>query len=85
MANVREIEIVNFKGIDRMSETFDLMPKYISGNNGYGKTSFLEAIRYALTGKAPTREAILREGTDCGYVSIVFDDSDSTVVRRDFY
>lgn len=85
MANVREIEIVNFKGIDRMSETFDLMPKYISGNNGYGKTSFLEAIRYALTGKTPTREPILREGTDCGYVSIVFDDSDSTVVRRDFY
>lgn len=85
MANVKCIEIKNFKGIGEMSESFDLMPKYIGGGNGYGKTSFLEAIRYALTGKTPTREEILRRGTDCGFVKIIFDDPDRTEICREFY
>lgn len=85
MANIASIEIENFKGISKLNESFDAMPKYITGNNGFGKTSFLEAIRYALTGKTPTREDILRHGVKSGYVLVSFDDVDCTTVCRSFF
>lgn len=85
MANISNIQIENFKGITKLYESFESTPKYITGNNGAGKTSFLEAIRYALTGKTPTREDILRRGTLSGFVSLEFDDVDRTTVCRSFY
>ena len=85
MPNIKKIEIKNFKGISNATEYFGDMPKYVSGKNGEGKTSFLEAIRYALTGKTPTREEILRKGSSYGYVCITFDDADETSIAREFY
>ena len=85
MANIKNIEIYNFKGIVKKTEDFDTLPKFIGGENGKGKTSFLEALRYALTGKAPSREDFLRQGEAYGYVCITFDDPEETAVAREFY
>lgn len=82
---IKSIEISNFKGISHLEETFDYKPKYIGGHNGKGKTSFLEALRYALTGKTPTREEILAYGQEGGFVRIVFDNADRTEITREFY
>ena len=51
--------------------------------NGSGKTSFLEALRYGLTGKMP--KDILYHGADEGFVTILFNDPDNTTVTRYFY
>ena len=85
LATIKKIKIVNFKGIKERIEEFDFMPKIISGENGFGKTSFLEAIRYALIGKTPTREDILRYGTAEGSVTITFNDADETEICRMFF
>ena len=85
MANIKSLEILNFKGISKKTEDFDTLPKFIGGENGKGKTSFLEALRYALTGKSPSREDFLRKGEAYGYVCITFDDPEETAIAREFY
>lgn len=85
MGIIKYVTIMNFKGIDvktvylSCSET-----NYMLGDkNGTGKTSFLEAIRFALTGKKPKN--MLKEGTSEGYVCIVFNDPNETSIHREFY
>ncbi len=85
MSIPKKIEIQNFKGIFEAQEEFSDMPKFIGGENGKGKTSLLEAIRYGLTGKTPSREDILTEGQDSGYVLITFNDPDETCIVREFF
>lgn len=62
---IGKITINNFKGIDNKEFTPDKINLFI-GKNGAGKTSYMEAVRYALTGEAP--ENILRTGKTLGSV-----------------
>jgi len=48
------ITIKNFKGIEDMTHRFDKKVTVLSGPVGAGKTSFMQAFRYGLTGEAPT-------------------------------
>jgi DNA repair exonuclease SbcCD ATPase subunit len=69
----------NFKSIEK----FDFALRKVNvftGPNGAGKTTVLHALRYAITGKAPTD--IKRNGTSSGYVSA--DITDVGVVKRTF-
>ena len=81
--SVKTIEIKNFKGIKEKSiSTEDKSIFYLFGKNGSGKTSFIHAVGYGLTGKCPGKP--LRDGENEGYVSIQFNDAESTTVCRYF-
>ena len=68
---IKSIEITNFKGIEHMS----YIPKHktcaLIAPNGTGKTSFLEALRFGLTGDAPNK--CIRDHTSEMSVSISMD------------
>lgn len=85
MGLINDIRIVNFKGIDVHTAYLSRVgTNYIlGGKNGTGKTSFLEAIRFALTGKKPKN--MLKEGTGEGCVYIDFNDPNETSISREFY
>ncbi len=83
--SVRAIEIKNFKGIkeikiDKIDSGKSVF--YLYGKNGTGKTSFIHAVGYGLTGKCPGKP--LRNGTEEGYVKVVFSDAENTEVCRYF-
>lgn len=48
------ITIKNFKGIEDMTHRFNNKVTVLSGHVGAGKTSFMQAFRYGLTGETPT-------------------------------
>lgn len=83
MGKICKIVIENFKGIKFNTLTPKEEPTWLFDKNGSGKTSFLEALRYGLTGKMP--KDILYHGTKEGFVSIFFNDPDNTIVTRFFY
>lgn len=63
---INKLSVNNFRGI----ETLEIVPKKVNvfvGKNGTGKSSFLAALRYVLTGNAP--EELLRNGAEKGFVS----------------
>lgn len=70
---INKLTISNFKGIAGTVEF--TMPKIaaIVGKNGIGKTSTIEAIKFALTGDEPEGE-IIHHGTEAAYVTIELDD-----------
>lgn len=80
---IQKIVIENFKGIQFTTFIPKEEPIWLFDKNGSGKTSFLEALRYGLTGKMP--KDILYHGADEGFVTILFNDPDNTTVTRYFY
>lgn len=80
---IQKIVIENFKGIKFTTFMSKEEPTWLFDKNGSGKTSFLEALRYGLTGKMP--KDILYHGADEGFVTILFNDPDNTTVTRYFY
>lgn len=80
---IQKIVIENFKGIEFTTFIPKEEPIWLFDKNGSGKTSFLEALRYGLTGKMP--KDILYHGADEGFVTILFNDPDNTTVTRYFY
>ena len=80
---IQKIVIENFKGIEFTTFIPKEEPIRLFDKNGSGKTSFLEALRYGLTGKMP--KDILYHGADEGFVTILFNDPDNTTVTRYFY
>lgn len=80
---IQKIVIENFKGIKFTTFMPKEEPTWLFDKNGSGKTSFLEALRYGLTGKMP--KDILYHGADEGFVTILFNDPDNTTVTRYFY
>lgn len=50
---INSIEIKNFKGIEDMKHPFDKTVTVLSGPVGAGKTSFIQALRFALTNETP--------------------------------
>lgn len=80
---IQKIVIENFKGIKFTTFIPKEEPTWLFDKNGSGKTSFLEALRYGLTGKMP--KDILYHGADEGFVTILFNDPDNTTVTRYFY
>ena len=80
---IQKIVIENFKGIKFTTFIPKEEPTWLFDKNGSGKTSFLEALRYGLTGKMP--KDILYHGADKGFVTILFNDPDNTTVTRYFY
>lgn len=80
---IQKIVIENFKGIKFTTFVPKEEPTWLFDKNGSGKTSFLEALRYGLTGKMP--KDILYHGADEGFVTILFNDPDNTTVTRYFY
>lgn len=70
---IKTITIKNFKGIQQ--DTIKFANNKIAtliGPNGIGKTSFIEAFRFGLTGIAPKNA--IRDGADYMSVEIVMDD-----------
>ena len=62
---ISKFEAKNFKGLSH-SAVFPGQLNILTGPNGTGKTSFLEAVRSAITGKLP--EDALKTGTANGFV-----------------
>jgi len=66
---IKVLDIKNFCGIQEQSiEPTDITE--ISGDNGFGKTSFIRAIRAAIGG---AEAKLVRNGTDQAEIGIVFD------------
>lgn len=81
---IKKLIIKNFRGIEEKSYLIpDDKPFFLFGENGFGKTSTLDALRFALTGKMPAD--MIFHGASEGYVGIVFDDADNTYIERRFY
>lgn len=50
---LKRIEIKDFKAINNLSHNFTDKPLFITGANGSGKTTFIDAIRFGITGSLP--------------------------------
>lgn len=78
MAKVSKIKIKNLLGIKEISlegKSYELV-----GTNGAGKTSILDAIRYALTNKS-TRDCVVRRGETEGEI-LIETDAGLTIDRK---
>jgi DNA repair exonuclease SbcCD ATPase subunit len=75
---IESTEICNFKGIRKIKADIEGIVA-LTGNNGAGKTSFLEAVRYAITGKAPSD--MRNKKAPSGFVSVTIKDV-GTVTRK---
>ena len=74
---VKEVKIVNFKKFSNVTVALEKVAKII-GPNGYGKTSFLQAMKWGLLGDFKTEYA---SASPCS-VEITFDDG--TVIKRTY-
>lgn len=83
MNKIRKIVISNFRGIEYQSLFPTNSPMWLFGKNGTGKTSTIEALRFALTGKKPND--MMFHGASSGFVYIEFNDAEGTSVGRYFY
>lgn len=73
---IKKIQINNFKGIAGKTVVFDnTKVSALIGPNGLGKSSFIEALRYGLTGATPQNP--VRDGADSASVFIEMDDGTS--------
>lgn len=61
---IKEFKTSNFKGINNLTLTPGKFT-ILAGKNGVGKTSTLEAIRYALTGAEPEGEIVTHGQSQC--------------------
>lgn len=69
---INSIIIENFKGIGYEKAEMGGKISALIGPNGIGKTSFLEAVRYGLTGCAPQNP--VKDGEESATVTITLDD-----------
>lgn len=83
MNKIKKVVISNFRGISYECVFPTSTPVWLFGKNGTGKTSFIEALRFALTGKKPND--MIFHGADSGFVYIEFNDAEGTSVGRYFY
>lgn len=78
------MKITNLKetGFKGMPDIDMALPKmlFVTGNNGAGKTSFVNALNFALTGNAPDGDIVSKTSGKTS-VSITFDDA--TVITRE--
>lgn len=73
---LKSVELRNVKSYRKQIIEFEEGINGISGENGHGKTTILEAIGYVLFDYLPYKEAdFLRRGEKSGYVSIEVQDS----------
>lgn len=77
--NINKVKISNILGIESLEFQAGKFVE-VSGANGTGKTSFLEALRFAL--KGGNDATILRQGADSGEVILEF--TDGTVLKRKY-
>jgi recombinational DNA repair ATPase RecF len=68
----KEITIENFKGIKGITYTPLNKTAVLIGKNGLGKTSFLEGIRFLITGNTP--DNCIFDGADSTTVSGILED-----------
>lgn len=56
--NLRQLKVSNFKSIESLELDFDRLEtlSVITGKNGAGKTTFMDAVIWALTGNSPTKK-----------------------------
>ena len=80
---IKKLYGANFRGLQKFDYEFSSEACMFFGPNGVGKTSSLDALRFALTGKMPAD--MLYHGASEGYVGIVFNDDDGTYVERRFF
>lgn len=80
------ITVSNFLGLPHFDHAPTEPVLFVAGGNGAGKTSLLEAVRFALTGAQPRnvskvadRVKLVTEGAATGFVQVAFDGKD---VRR---
>lgn len=69
---VKKITINNFRGLKNYEHEFTKPITVLTGPVGAGKTSFLQAMRFAITSETPTNA--IRTGADSASVSAVCDD-----------
>lgn len=77
---IKSVTVSNFLGLASFNHELTEPVLFIAGDNGSGKSSLLEAIRYALTGAAPRgvtkasdRTRVITEGAASGYVTVETD------------
>ena len=76
---IKQVEISNFKTIKRKQHEPTAKIMALTGDNGVGKTSFIEAIRYGITGERPDNP--IKYGEKQMSVEITLDDG--TVFTRE--
>lgn len=78
----KEITIENFKGTPDRTYKLEEM-NILIGENGAGKTSFMNAVRFLLNGKLPPDP--IRHGKEYLHVSAILDDGQDTKIERFVY
>lgn len=70
---LNKIGIKDFKKIKDLKVEFTGKPLIVTGANGSGKTSFIEAVRYSLTGESPLNP--IRKGADKTVITTIANDA----------
>lgn len=79
---IKTMKIINFKHIvNDVVDFADNKIAVLTGPNGIGKTSFIEALQYGLTGVAPTNP--IRDGAE--YATVVITVEDGTQFSRTIF
>lgn len=67
---VKSVRVENVQAIRAVSVSPDRHFQIVSGLNGQGKTSLMQAVQFALAGKRSHSKRIIREGADEGIVCL---------------
>jgi recF protein len=80
---IDEIEVVNFRCHDKYSLKLNNQTTLITGQNGSGKTSLIEALYISLRGKSfkSTDENIIKKNRDFYRINTLFNDGKKRVVN----